>query len=193
MKEGWGCFRRRPRLGFRYSLQRVLDLIERKEKEVDAKVLAASARRDEALGALSQAEFRRDSAQKGLNAQMSAGATGDVAASNDYIQFLGQKIARQQLAVGEAEAALKEAQTLQQAVRKERMKLEKHREMKRAEWLEGERRKEARRVDEMAGTIFMKKRVAQEEEQRELLERLEKLEKLRQMRALRERRDRELY
>jgi flagellar export protein FliJ len=178
-------------LAFRYSLQRVLDLVERKEKEVDAKVMAASARREHAQAALSQVEFRRDSAQKGLSAQMSSGATGDVAASNDYIQFLGQKIAQQQRAVQEADAALKEVQTLQQAVRKERMKLEKHREMKRAEWLDEERRKEARRVDEMAGTIFMKKRVAQEEEQRELLERLEKLEKLRQLQALRERRERE--
>lgn len=178
-------------MAFRYSLQRVLDLIERKEKEVDAKVLAASATRDQAMASLSQAEFRRDSAQKGLSAQMSTGATGDVAASNDYIQFLGLKIAQQQRAVQEADVALKEAQALQQSVRKERMKLEKHREMKRAEWAEDERRKEARRVDEMAGTIFMKKRLAQDEEQREVLERLEKLEKLRQLRALRERRDRE--
>lgn len=175
---------------FRYSLQRVLDLIERKEREVDAKVMAAAATRDHELAKLADVEFRRTAAQKGLNNQMAAGATPDVAAANDYIQFLGQRINQQQRLLAEAEASLKELQTLQSNVRKERKKLEKHKDMKRDEWQAEERRREARRIDEMAGGIFMKRRFALDEEQRELAERLEKLELLRQMRDQRERESR---
>ncbi|MEB3221519.1 MAG: flagellar export protein FliJ [Candidatus Sericytochromatia bacterium] len=172
---------------FRYNLQRVLDLVERKEREVDAKVMAAAAARDHELAKLADIEFRRASAQKGLATQMQAGPASDVAAANDYIQFLGQRMSQQQRALNEAEAGLKQIQELQQAVRKERRKLEKHREMKRDEWMAEERRREARRIDEMAGGIFMKRRFALDEEQAELAERLEKLEKLRQLRELRER------
>ncbi|MEB3197131.1 MAG: flagellar export protein FliJ [Candidatus Sericytochromatia bacterium] len=178
-------------MAFQYSLQRVLELIERKEQEVDAKVMAAAARRDQEVAKLAEIEFRRVSAQKGLNAQMAQGATSDVAAHHDYIQFLGQKMGAQQRSLQEAEQSLKAIQSVQEAVRRERKKLEKHREMKRAEWQEQERRKEARRIDEMAGTIFMKRRLVLEEENRELAERLEKMEKLRLLKLLRERRERE--
>jgi flagellar export protein FliJ len=176
---------------FRYSLQRVLDLVERKEREVDAKVMAAVAARDQELARLADIEFRRAAAQKGLSSQMQAGPTSDVAAANDYIQFLGQRLVQQQRMLTSAEDSLKQIQELQQAVRRERRKLEKHREMKRDEWSDEERRREARRIDEMAGGIFMKRRFALDEEQAELAERLEKLEKLRQLRELRDRRDKE--
>ncbi|MEB3330121.1 MAG: flagellar export protein FliJ [Candidatus Sericytochromatia bacterium] len=176
---------------FRYSLQRVLDLVDRKEREVDAKVMAAASARDQELARLADLEFRRTAAQKGLNGQLQAGPAADVAAANDYIQFLGQRLGQQQRALAAAEDSLKQIQELQQAVRRERRKLEKHREMKRDEWSAEERRREARRIDEMAGGIFMKRRFAAEEEQAEVLERLEKLEKLRQLRELRERRDKE--
>lgn len=178
-------------MAFRYQLQKVLDLIERKEKEVDAKVMAAAARRDIEQGKLDEIDIRRNAAQKGLSAQMSAGATPDVAASNDYIQLLGQKLDTQKRALATAEQELKAIQEVQTQVRRERSKLEKHREMKLVEYQAVVKKKEAQRIDEMAGTIFMKRRKALEEENADLAERLEKLEKLKLLREMRDKREKE--
>lgn len=176
---------------FRYQLQKVLDLIERKEKEVDAKVMAAAAKRDIEQGKLDEIDVRRNAAQKGLSAQMAAGATPDVAASNDYIQMLGQKLDAQKRALATAEQELKAVQEVQTQVRRERSKLEKHKEMKLVEYQAVMKKKEAQRIDEMAGTIFMKRRNALEEENAELADRLEKLEKLKLLREMRAKREKE--
>lgn len=176
---------------FKYQLQKVLDLIERKEKEVDAKVMAAAARRDIEQAKLAELELRKNAAQKGLGAQMAAGATPDVAASNDYIQMLGQKQEQQKQALGKALKELEAIQEIQTQVRRERTKLEKHKEMKLVEYQAVVKKKEAQRIDEMAGTIFMKRRYREEEENAELADRLEKMEKLKLLREMREKREKE--
>ena len=81
---------------FRYKLQTVLGLLEKKEKQIDAEVLEVARKRDIELDKLNEMEMRKNAAQKGLAGQMAAGAT-DVAASNDYIQLLNQRahLARQ--------------------------------------------------------------------------------------------------
>jgi flagellar export protein FliJ len=176
---------------FRYQLQKVLDLIERKEKEVDAKVMAAAARRDGEQAKLDEIDMRKNAASKGLSAQMAAGATPDVAASNDYIQMLGQRKEQQQRALVQAEKDLEAVKEIQTQVRRERSKLEKHREMKLTEYQAVVKKKEAQRIDEMAGTIFMKRRNALEEENAELADRMEKLQKLKLLQAMREKREKE--
>ena len=178
-------------MAFKYQLQRVLDLIERKEKEVDAKVMAAASRRDVEQGKLDEIDLRRHAAQKGLSAQMSAGATPDVAASNDYIQMLGQKLDSQKKALANAQQELEAIQEVQNHVRRERSKLEKHREMKLTDYQAVVKKKEAQRIDEMAGNIFMKRRKGLEEENAELADRLEKLDKLKLLREMREKREKE--
>lgn len=175
---------------FRYQLQKVQDLKDKEKKAIDAEVMEKSARRNQEQDKLDELEIRRAAAQKGLASQMAAGATGDVAASNDYIQLLGMRIEAQRKVLAQAEAVLAEATGRQTEVQKFLKKLEKHRDMKFADWQAVQKKKEAQRIDEMAGTIFMKKRLAAEETALEELDRMEKLEKLRLLKAMREKRER---
>lgn len=174
---------------FRYKLQKILDLMEKREKQVDAEVLAAKAKRDAELDALQAITVRRTAAQKGLQAQMAQGATPDVAASNDYIQALGMRAEAQNRRVKEAEQVLDAATKKQMAVRRDRQRIEKHKEMKHVIYQAEEKSREAKRIDEMAGTMFMKKRQREDEALTEEQERLEKLEKLKLLKALREKRE----
>ena len=173
---------------FRYQLQKALDLREREEKRVDAEVLDAQRQLANEQGVLNEIELRKAAAQKGLSAQMTAGATSDVAASNDYIQSLNMRIELQMRSVRAAQEALNVVKTKQAEVRQARQKLEKHKDIKRAEWLIEDKKREAKRMDEMAGTIFMKKRLAADEALNEELDRMEKLAKLKLLRALRDQR-----
>lgn len=176
---------------FNYNLQKILDLIEKKQKEIDAKVMASAAKRAIEQGKLDEMELRRSAAQKGLGAQMAAGATPDVAASNDYITMLGQRQEQQKRHVVTAENELKAIQEVQTTVREERSKLEKHREMKLVDYQAVVKKKEAQRIDEMAGTIFMKRRNALEEENNELADRMDKMQKLKLLKEMREKREKE--
>lgn len=178
---------------FRYQMQKVLDLMNNREKAIDAEVMAATARRDEEQAKLGEIEMRKTAAQKGLSAQMSAGATADVAASNDYIQAMNLRAEAQMKHVKAAQAVVDAAKEKQTAARRERKKIEQHKEMKFKIWQAEEKKREAKRMDEMAGTIFMKKRALAEEANREELERLEKLEQLRMLRELREKREKKGY
>lgn len=174
---------------FRYQLQKVQDLKEKEKKSIDAEVMQKTAVRNAERDKLDELEIRKTAAQKGLNSQMAAGATADVAASNDYIQLLGLRIEAQRKVLQAAESTLAEATGRQVEVQRFLKKLEKHREMKYLVWEAQQKKKEAQRIDEMAGTIFMKKRFAAEEANAEELDRLEKLEKLRLLRAMREKRE----
>lgn len=171
---------------FRFQLQKLMDIMEMQEKRIDAKVLEAQARHRAEQDALDELTIRRQAAQKGLSTQMSAGATADVASSNDYIQLLGLKADAQAKRVQAAQGVLDAAQAEQRKARQEREKFEKLKDKKRLEYLAEEKRKDARRTDEMAGTIFMKQRALLEADRLDELERLEKLEKLKLLRAMRE-------
>lgn len=174
---------------FRYKLQNLLTLLEKKEQQIDAEVLEVTRKRDIELDKLNELEVRKNAAQKGLSNQMAAG-TADVAASNDYIQLLNQKAQQQNQALKAVETALDEVKKRQSEARRERTKLEKHREMMLDVWKLEEKKREAKRTDDMAGTIFMKKRALLEEERLLELERMEKMEKLQLLRAMREKNER---
>lgn len=173
---------------FRYQLQKVLDLMETREKTIDAEVLALTAAKDAEAARLAEAGARHEAAQKGLAAQMTEGAVADVASRNDYLQFLQLKIDQQARVVAEAEKKLSAAVERQVKARQERQKIEKHKAMKLDAWILDEKKREAKRIDEMAGTIFMKRRNALEESATEESERLERLAKLRMLQALKEKR-----
>jgi flagellar export protein FliJ len=174
---------------FHYNLQNVLSLLEKKEKQIDAEVLEAARRRDIEMDRLNELEMRRTAAQKGLTSQMAEG-TSDVAANNDYIQLLGQKAAQQNHALKTAEGALDDVKKRQADARRERSKLEKHKDMILQQWIIEEKKRDAKRIDSMAGTIYMKKRALAEDERLEDLDRMEKLHKLKLLQALREKNDR---
>ena len=174
---------------FRYKLQTVLSLLEKKEKQIDAEVLEVARKRDIELDKLNEMEMRKNAAQKGLAGQMAAGAT-DVAASNDYIQLLNQRAQQQAAALKAVETELEGVKKKQAEARRERTKLEKHKEMMLDQWKVEEKKREAKRTDDMAGTIFMKKRALLEEERLEELARMEKYEMLQKLRALREKNER---
>lgn len=176
---------------FRYQLQKVLDLMERREKSIDAEVMEASAIRNREQDKLNEIDLRKAAAQKGLQTQMASGATGDVAASNDYIQLLNIRLEQQARQLKAADEKLDDAKKRQFEARKERQKIEKHKEMKLEDWKAQEKKKDAQRIDEMAGTIFMKKRYLAEEANQEELDRLEKLQKLKLLRELREKREKQ--
>lgn len=171
---------------FRYRMQKVLQLMELQEKQCDAEVMARTKDRDAEQDVLNELGLRKAASQKGLQAQMTAGATPDVAASNDYIQHLNLKIAAQEKRVAEANAKLKSATDLQHEARRNRKKIEAHRDKAKEVWAVEEKKAEAKRMDEMAGTIFMKKRGLAAEAELEAAERLAKLEALRALRARRE-------
>lgn len=171
---------------FKFQLQKLMDIMEMQEKRIDARVLECTARRNAEQDALDEMSTRRHAAQKGLSASMAAGATGDVAASNDYIQLLGLKVDAQAKQVQMAQQTLDAVLLEQQKARREREKFEKLKQKKFEEWLLQEKKREAQRTDEMAGTIFMKQRAIAEEERLIELERLEKLQKLQLLRQLRE-------
>jgi flagellar export protein FliJ len=163
---------------FKYALQKVLSLMEQKEKSLDADVLAKTTVRDELLAELKEIEARQTAAEKGLKSQMESGATTDVAAANDYIQMVRFKYQAQDKKVKSAQYDLDLATAARDKQRQEKAKIEKHREMKLADYKILEKKKEAQRTDEMAGTIFMKKRLLEEEARIEEAERLERLAKL---------------
>lgn len=173
---------------FRYQLQKVLNLMETREKTLDAEVLAAKAERDAEAAKLAEATARHDAAQTGLAAQMAEGAVPDVAARNDYVQFLQSRIDMQAKVLAGSESKLAAATERQMKARQERQKIEKHKAMKLEDWKVQEKKREAQRIDEMAGTIFMKRRNAAEESAAEESERLERLMKLRALQALKEKR-----
>jgi flagellar export protein FliJ len=178
---------------FRYQMQKVLDLMMNREKAIDAEVQAATAIRDAEKAKLDEIDMRKLAAQKGLSAQMAAGATSDVAASNDYIQVLNQRAEAQARVLRGHQATLEAVKVRQVIAKQERNKIEKHREVKEDIWKAEEKKKEAKRMDEMAGTIFMKKRLQNEEANREELERSEKMAALKVLRELRDKRDRNRY
>lgn len=171
---------------FRYQMQKVLQLMELQEKQCDAEVLARTRERNAEQDLLNELQQRKAASQKGLQAQMSAGATPDVAASNDYIQHLNLKMAAQEKRLALAQGKLDAATELQHEARRNRKKMEAHRDKAKEAWALDEKKAEAKRTDEMAGTIFMKKRGLAAEEELEAAERLAKLEALRKLRALRE-------
>lgn len=174
---------------FRYQLQKVLDLMEKQEKVLDAEVMSLQAARNAEKAKLDEIEMRKNAAQKGLAGQMQAGATGDVAASNDYIQMLGSKGDVQKKALAAADKVLEAAKEKQTEARRERQKLEKHKEMKRDIWKLEEKKRDAKKIDEQAGTIFMKKRAANEEAAIEEADRATKMEQLRLLKEMREKRE----
>jgi flagellar export protein FliJ len=174
---------------FRYKLQNLMTLLEKKEKQIDAEVMEAKAKRDKEMDVLNEMETRRTAAQKGLANSMAAGAM-DVAASNDYIQLLGMKADQQRNQLKAAETALEAVKKRQEEARRERTKLEKHKEMMFEQWKIEEKKREAKKTDDMASTIFMKKRKLLEEERLEELDRMEKYQKLMMLRAMQEKKDR---
>jgi flagellar export protein FliJ len=174
---------------FRYQLQKVLDLMETREKSLEADVLAAQQRFNIEQDKLDEINTRKTAAQKGLSGQMASGATTDVKANNDYIQMLDLRLEAQYKSLSSFQKELDAAIDKQMAARRERQKIEKHKEMKFDIFKLEQKKKDAQRIDEMAGTIFMKKRAQNEESAREDGERLEKMEKLRLLRELREKRE----
>ncbi|MDB5096706.1 MAG: Flagellar export protein FliJ [Cyanobacteria bacterium RYN_339] len=178
---------------FRYQMQKVLDLMLNREKAIDAEVMAATAARNIEQAKLDEIDMRKNAAQKGLSAQMGAGATADVAASNDYIQALNLRAEAQMKYVKAAQTVVNAASEKQTAARRERKKIEQHKEMKLKIWQAEEKKKDAKKMDEMAGTIFMKKRALNEENARDEAERDVKMEQLRLLRELREKREKKGY
>src|SRR5207302_1203011 len=110
-------------MAFNYQLQKVLTLMEDEEKRIDGLVMEASSRRDAELAIQAEIETRKAAAQKGLGAQMAAGATPDVAASNDYIQVLNLKLEAQMKQVKAAEGRLGELKARQVEARTKRQKI----------------------------------------------------------------------
>lgn len=176
-------------MAFKYQMQKVLYLMENREKAIDAEVLAASHARNIEQDKLNEIELRKTAAQKGLNAQMASGATSDVASSNDYIQLLNLRVEAQMKVLKAAEQVVEAAKEKQMVARRERQKIEKHKEMKFKEWLIEDKKKEAKRIDEMAGNIFMKKRAMNAEMAIEDMERMEKMQKLELLKLMREKRE----
>lgn len=174
---------------FKYQLQKVLDMMEKRKKALDAEVMLKRAALNAEQDKLGEMSTRKNAAQKGLSASMAAGATADVAASNDYIQLLNLKIEAQTKAVKAAEAALKDAEGRRTELQKEMKKFEQHKEIKLLEWQAVQKKKEAQRTDEMAGTIFRKKRLAADEANAEEEERLERIRRLQALRALQAQRE----
>ena len=157
---------------FLYKLQKVLDFRAKKEEKAKQGLSDANHQRDVQQDLLDQLTARHSSAQRQMGDQLSAGRANDVQASNDYVSSLDGKVKDQKDKLTKAQAAVDEAKKRYIETSKERSIMEKHRDKEKLKWRNEEKRIEAINLDEMANTIFLKKRRldAEEKEAEEAVE-----------------------
>jgi flagellar FliJ protein len=149
---------------FRYNLQKVLDFRAKREEKAKQGLSDANHERDVQQDLLDQLTARHASAQRQMGDQLTAGRANDVQASNDYVSSLDGKVKDQKDKLAKAQATVDEAKKRYIETSKERSIMEKHRDKEKLKWFNEEKRIEAINLDEMANTIFLKKRRIEAEE-----------------------------
>ncbi|HEY9765393.1 MAG TPA: flagellar export protein FliJ [Chroococcales cyanobacterium] len=149
---------------FLYKLQKVLDFRAKREEKAKQGLSDANHERDVQQDLLDQLTARHASAQRQMGDQLTAGRANDVQASNDYVSSLDGKVKDQKDKLAKAQATVDEAKKRYIETSKERSIMEKHRDKEKLKWFNEEKRIEAINLDEMANTIFLKKRRIEAEE-----------------------------
>jgi flagellar protein FliJ len=148
---------------FRYRLQKIYDMRDRKKKEQEQVVI-------EAENAVKRAEARRDekiSEQASVREQRRTLDPMMLESIDLYLQHLAGKIIELQVDVDTANARLKEQQDILAKLSMELEALEKHKEKSREVWNEEEKAREMKMLDEIASQRYfrqMVERLAEEAE-----------------------------
>jgi flagellar protein FliJ len=149
---------------FRYRLQKIYDMRERKKKEQEQVVI-------EAENAVKRAEARRDekiSEQASVREQRRTLDPMMLESIDLYLQHLAGKIIELQVEVDDANAKLKIEQELLAKLNMELEALEKHKEKSKELWKEEEKAREMKMLDEIASQRYfrqMVERIAEEAEE----------------------------
>lgn len=152
---------------FRYRLQKVLDLRQRKEDQLKLDLAAATRLRDSEVVKLNQMVDRRQKAQKALEGHLAEGAIAEVQMTNDFIQAVTAKVDAQNRSVARASATVEETRKKLLEASKERQIMEKHKEKQKEVWMIEQKKLEAKVADEQAGNIFNLARRKREEDLQE--------------------------
>jgi flagellar FliJ protein len=143
-----------PTKKFIYSLQKILDIRERKESQLKAELASSIRTRDLEVAALNTLVEKRAKGQKALEGYLSRGEVADVQNTNLFLQNLSGKIENQNRVVSKANMKVEDVRKKLTQASKEKKIIEKHKEKKHEEWKEEFKKWENKLMDEIAGQIF---------------------------------------
>jgi flagellar FliJ protein len=170
---------------FKYRLEKVLDFRARKVEKLQAELALAIRDRDTEVAMLNALSEKRGKAQKSLEGYLTRGEIAEVQQTNTFLENIAKKIETQTKIVSKMNENVELIRKKLVIASKEKKIMDKHKEKKHEEWKAEMARIEAKKLDEMAGTIFRKnlgkKLMTMEEEER----RLETQEKRALLEALR--------
>ena len=152
---------------FLYRLQKILDFRLRKEDLLKAELAGVIRKRDVEVAALNTLNEKRHKGQKSLEMHLAKGEVAEVQYTNAFLQSMAGKIAKQTMVVTKSNSTVEDIRKRLTICSKERKIMEKHKEKKRDEWKEEQKKIEAKAVDEMASNIIRAQgriRMAEEEE-----------------------------
>ncbi len=157
---------------FQYRLEKVLDFRARKVETLQAELALAIRDRDTEVAMLNALSEKRQKAQKSLEGYLARGDVAEVQQTNSFLENMANKIESQTKMVAKMNESVELIRKKLVVASKEKKIMDKHKEKKLEEWKVEQGKIEAKKLDEMAGTIFRKnlamKLLTQEEEDRRL-------------------------
>ena len=153
---------------FKYRLEKVLEFRTRKVETLQGELALAIRDRDTEVAMLNALSEKRGKAQKSLEGYLSRGEVAEVQATNTFLENLSKKLDAQERMVSKMNESVDEIRKKLVVASKEKKIMVKHKEKKKEEWKVEQAKIDAKKLDEMAGTIFRqnlaKKRLVIEEE-----------------------------
>lgn len=146
--------------GFRYRLQQVFDLRERKKKEQEQKVIQAQRRVREIELLIEE----KKNEIKTVRHHMMTSHHTMMSAHDEYIHHLNQELDALYQDLAQAQQQLAYEKQLLVKAQADLEALIKHKEKMHQEYLEEEKRKEMKQLDEVAGQRYFRGQLAQEED-----------------------------
>lgn len=166
-----------PPKKFKYKMQKIQDMRERKESELKAALANSVRTRDLEVAALNTLVEKRAKAQKSLEACLSRGDVAEVQSTNLYLQNVGSKVDSQNRVVSKINTSVEETRKKLTQASKDRKIIEKHREKKHQEWKYEFQKHETKLFDEIAAQIVSRnsrKKLDDLEEENRYIEKREK-------------------
>ena len=143
-----------PSKKFKYKLQKIQDMREKKESELKAALANSVRTRDLEVAALNTLVEKRTKAQKSLESCLSRGDVAEVQSTNLYLQNVGAKVDNQNRVVTKINTSVEETRKKLTQASKDRKIIEKHREKKHTEWKYEFQKAETKLFDEIASQII---------------------------------------
>jgi len=173
-----------PTKKFMYSMQRILDMRERKEDQLKAELAGSIRTRDLEVAALNTLVEKRGKGQKALEGYLSRGEVAEVQNTNLFLQNLASKVDNQNRTVTKSNLKVEDVRKKLTIASKEKKIIEKHKEKKNEEWKEDVKKHENKQMDDIASQIFNRQLRKKEDIMEEDLRYQENQEKKKLMLAL---------